>query len=140
MEVDGPEYGERDSEEEEQPDNEDLGQKGAHGEDQEEKGEGSDTEEEQQEKIILDEEEWHTCSEDEEGEEEWTLASSNESIRNSSRLLHKDELLAMFKSVHNGPKCKEGQLTVGLVGKNVLLTFSVCTVVIYTNVVTFCKL
>ncbi|XP_053177874.1 large subunit GTPase 1 homolog [Scomber japonicus] len=109
MEVDDPECGESDPEEEEQPDNEDLSAN------REEEGEESDTEEEQQEKIIVDEEEWHTCSEDE-GEEEWTLASSNESIHNSSRLLHKDELLAMFKSVHSGPKCKEDQLTVGLVG------------------------
>lgn len=118
MEVDDPECGESDPEEEEQPDNEDMSAN------QEEEGEESDIEEEQQEKIMVDEEEWHTCSEDE-GEEEWTLASSNESIHNSSRLLHKDELLAMFKSVHSGPKCKEDQLTVGLVGKMYYL-LSVC--------------
>ncbi|KAM7387926.1 hypothetical protein PAMP_024135 [Pampus punctatissimus] len=122
MEVEDPECGESDPEEEEQPDNEDLSQKGADGEEEEEEGEEeedeegeeSDTEHEQQEKITVDEEEWHTCSEDEDIEEE---GSSNESsFYNSSRLLHKDELLAMFKAVHSGPRCKEDQLTVGLVG------------------------
>ncbi|KAM7409527.1 hypothetical protein PAMA_001149 [Pampus argenteus] len=130
MEVEDPECGESDPEEEEQPDNEDLSQKGADGEeeeeggeeeeeeeeeeDEDEEGEESDSEHEQQEKITVDEEEWHTCSEDEDVEEE---GSSNESsFYNSSRLLHKDELLAMFRAVHSGPRCKEDQLTVGLVG------------------------
>ncbi|XP_022594900.1 large subunit GTPase 1 homolog [Seriola dumerili] len=124
MEVEGPECGDSDPEEEAKPDIEDMSHKGADGEEEEvkadvedEEGEDSGTEDEQQEKIIVDEEEWHTCSEDEDEEEERTVGSSNESsFHNSSRLLHKDELLDMFRAVHKGTRCKEGQLTVGLVG------------------------
>uniref|UniRef100_A0A8C4GSW7 Large subunit GTPase 1 homolog n=1 Tax=Dicentrarchus labrax TaxID=13489 RepID=A0A8C4GSW7_DICLA len=71
--------------------------------------------EEQREKITVKEEDWHTCSEDE-GEGEEAGSSGESSFHNSSRLLHMDELLDVFKAVHNGPRCKEGQLTVGLVG------------------------
>ncbi|GLD49996.1 large subunit GTPase 1 homolog [Lates japonicus] len=123
MEVDDPECGESDPEEDGKPDNEDFSQKGADGEEEveargeDEEGEESGTEDEQREEITVDEEEWHTCSEDEDVEEERTAGSSSESsLHNSSRLLHKDELLDMFRAVHNGPTCKEGQLTVGLVG------------------------
>lgn len=125
MEVEDPECGESDPEEDGKPENEDLSQKGADGEvevearEEDEEGEESGTEDEQQEEITVDEEEWHTCSEDEDVEEERTAGSSRESsLHNSSRLLHKDELLDMFRAVHNGPTCKEGQLTVGLVGKS----------------------
>uniref|UniRef100_A0A3Q3R0J6 CP-type G domain-containing protein n=1 Tax=Monopterus albus TaxID=43700 RepID=A0A3Q3R0J6_MONAL len=83
-----------------------------------EEGEESDLEEEQQEKISVDEEDWYTCSEGEEEEAERTVSSFSESFHNSSRLQHKDELLDVFKAVHNGPRCKEGQLTVGLVGRS----------------------
>lgn len=119
MEVDNAEREESDPEEEAKADNEDLRQKGADGEEEvkadveDQVEEDSGTEDEQQEKISVDEEDWHTCSEDEE-EEERTVESS---FRNSSRLLHKNELLDMFRSTHQGPRCKEGQLTVGLVGK-----------------------
>ncbi|XP_035863217.1 large subunit GTPase 1 homolog isoform X2 [Sander lucioperca] len=123
VEVEDPECEESDPEEEGWPDN-DLTQKGAAGEKgekkvaeekEDEEGEESGTDEEQQEKITVEEEDWYTCSED--GEEEGAVGSSNKpSFYNSSRLLHKDELLDMFKAVHNGPRCKEGQLTVGLVG------------------------
>ncbi|XP_062868702.1 large subunit GTPase 1 homolog [Trichomycterus rosablanca] len=58
---------------------------------------------------------WQTCSEASEDEEE-EKCNDGASFYNSSRLLHKDELLEMFKSVHSGPMCKEGHLTVGLVG------------------------
>ncbi|XP_071764640.2 large subunit GTPase 1 homolog [Centroberyx gerrardi] len=105
-----PEDGESDPEDEGQPDDEDMSQTEADGVEEEE--EGSGIEEEQQEKVTVEEEDWHTCSEDEDGEEEETAGP----FHNSSRLLHKDELLAMFTSAHSGPKCKEGQLTVGLVG------------------------
>ncbi|XP_024909834.1 large subunit GTPase 1 homolog [Cynoglossus semilaevis] len=86
--------------------------------DTEEKGpvnddEGSGTDEEEPEMISVDEEEWFTCSENEDDEEG---GRPDGSFHNSSRLLRKDELLEMFKAVHNGPTCKEGQLTVGLVG------------------------
>ncbi|KAF7664262.1 hypothetical protein LDENG_00182250 [Lucifuga dentata] len=118
MEMEDPESGESDPEEEGQADNDVSSQRGADGEvkeeDKEEGGE-SGIEEKQQEEISVAEEDWQTCSEDE--EEEGTVSSSKESsFRNSSRLLRKDELLAMFKAAHSGPRCKDGQLTVGLVG------------------------
>lgn len=83
--------------------------------------------EEQQENSSVEQEEWHTCSEEEEDDdEEGSFGSSNESpFHNSSRLLRKDEMLAMFKAVHNGPRCKEDQLTVGLVGSNVFALLAV---------------
>lgn len=122
MEVDDPESRDSEPEDEGQPDNKHLTQKRASTEEQldagEEEGEESDTEEQQPGNV--EEEDWQTCSEDEdEEEEEGATSSSNEpSFRNSSRLLHKDELLDMFKAAHIGPKCKDGQLTVGLVSKN----------------------
>lgn len=124
MEVDDPECEESDPEEEGQPDNEDLAQKGAAREEDmkvaeeeevDEEGEESATEEEQRETVSVDEEDWFTCSEDEQ-EEGAAVSSSQSSFHNSSRLLHKDELLDMFMAVHSGPRCKDGQLTVGLVG------------------------
>ncbi|XP_017554806.1 large subunit GTPase 1 homolog [Pygocentrus nattereri] len=83
---------------------------------------GEDDEEASTEQIFEDctsEADWQTCSEasGDEGEEEQCKGSSDcSSFYNSSRLLRKDQLLDMFKSVHSGPRCKEGQLTVGLVG------------------------
>lgn len=122
MEVEDPEREESDPEEGGQPDNEDFARKGADGEEEDEEGEESGTEEEQREKITVEEEDWHTCSEGEGEEEEGTAGSSSEaSFHNSSRLLHKDELLDMFKAVHSGARCKDGQLTVGLVGKKLTL-------------------
>lgn len=116
MEVEDQEGGESD--------NDDVSQKGADGqglkaEEEDEEGKGSAGEEEQQETITVNEEEWYTCSEDEDDEKS-VGSSSKSSFHNSSRLLHKDELLDLFKAVHNGPRCKEGQLTVGLVGKKSL--------------------
>ncbi|XP_020494922.3 large subunit GTPase 1 homolog [Labrus bergylta] len=116
VEGEGEECENSDPEDEGLPDNEDITtEKGADVEAEE--NEDSSTEEEQRERITVDEKEWHTCSEDE-GEEEAEAAgsSSESSFHNSSRLLHMDELLDMFKAVHNGPRCKDGQLTVGLVG------------------------
>ncbi|XP_035033104.1 large subunit GTPase 1 homolog [Hippoglossus stenolepis] len=121
MEVEDPECGESDEEEDSKPDNEDLSQKGADGKEEvkteEEEGEESSSEDDEQEKITVADEEWFTCSEDGYEEGERTVGSSSESsFHNSSRLLHKDELLEIFKAVHNRPRCKEGELTVGLVG------------------------
>uniref|UniRef100_A0A4W4FGR6 Large subunit GTPase 1 homolog n=1 Tax=Electrophorus electricus TaxID=8005 RepID=A0A4W4FGR6_ELEEL len=61
---------------------------------------------------------WQTCSEasGDEAELEDEGSSDRASFHNSSRLLRKDELLEVFKSAQSGPKCKEGQLTAGLVG------------------------
>ncbi|KAM9358509.1 large subunit GTPase 1 homolog isoform 2-T2 [Symphorus nematophorus] len=126
MEVDDPEGGESDPEDEGQPNNDDLTQRGTGGEEEvqaeeeeeeEEEVYESGTEEDPQEHITVEEEDWYTCSEDEGGEEKGTAGScSDSSFHNSSRLLHKDELLEMFKAAHSGPRCKDGQLTVGLVG------------------------
>lgn len=120
MEIDDPESRDSDPEYEGQPDSKHLAQKRASGEEEldagDEEGEESDTEEQQPGNV--EEEDWQTCSEDEDEEEGATSSFSETSFRNSSRLLHKDELLDMFKAAHIGPKCKDGQLTVGLVSKN----------------------
>lgn len=85
---------------------------------EEEEVEESDVEEEEEE------EDWQTCSEDEE-ERGGGGGTSSESLHNSSRLLQKDELLNVFKAVHTGPKCKEEQLTVGLVSGNYICKISI---------------
>ncbi|KAL1265957.1 hypothetical protein QQF64_003984, partial [Cirrhinus molitorella] len=73
-----------------------------------------DEEEESEEaRVCVDETEWQTCSEESGDEAESTATLS---FYNSSRLLRKNELLEMFKSVHSGPTCKDEQITVGLVG------------------------
>ncbi|XP_062412731.1 large subunit GTPase 1 homolog [Sardina pilchardus] len=71
-----------------------------------------------------EEEDWQSCSEEEEEDNEGAAKQSAENggpqndlkFRNSSRLLQKTELLNIFKSAHSGATCKEGQITVGLVG------------------------
>lgn len=90
---------------------------------QEEEEDDDDDEEEDTTTSYEDctsEADWKTCSEasgDEEEKEKHRASSEHTScFYNSSRLLRKDELLEMFKSVHSGSSCKEGQLTVGLVG------------------------
>lgn len=124
MEVEDPECVESDPEEEGQPDNEAMIQDGAAGEEEDEKedeeGQESGSDEEQQVKISVDEEDWHSCSEDEE-EKGTDGSSSKSSFHNSSRLLHKEELLEVFKAAHSGPRCKEGELTVGLVSEKLTL-------------------
>ncbi|KAM9762269.1 large subunit GTPase 1 homolog [Menidia menidia] len=120
MEVDDPECDKSSSDPEEgSPRLEDLRQKGVDGGDKEEAE--SDLEEEEEEEDeesyrTVDEEDWHTCSEDEEEAEGGSAGTSSRSFHNSSRLLHKDELLEVFKAVHDGARCKEEHLTVGLVG------------------------
>ena len=75
--------------------------------------------EDPQERVTVAEEDWQTCSEGEDGDDELEGGAAgppnNDTFRNSSRLLHKDELLAMFKMVHSGKPCREGQITVGMV-------------------------
>ncbi|KAG9351181.1 hypothetical protein JZ751_025071 [Albula glossodonta] len=103
----------------------------AHGEEEEEQSdqeevkreevEGEDTDEEEIRETFEDcveEGDWQTCSEGEEAEEEEQKMSSSgsASFHNSSRLLRKDQLLAIFKAAHSGTKLKDGQITVGLVG------------------------
>ncbi|KAK5931734.1 hypothetical protein CesoFtcFv8_000028 [Champsocephalus esox] len=125
LEVEAPEIEEieESDDEEDGPDNENFTQKGAAGEEEmktageeeDDEIEESGSDEDQREKITVQAEDWNTCSEDEE-EEDTASSSSKSAFHNSSRLLRKDELLAMFKSVHNGTRCREGELTVGLVG------------------------
>lgn len=116
MEIDDPDCVESDPDEEGKSNEKVFSQKGADGKEvvQVEDADESD-EDEEQEHVTVEEEDWFTCSEHEEEEEE-AAGSSKRSFHNSSRLLHKEELLETFKSVYDGPKCKEGQLTVGLVG------------------------
>lgn len=67
-------------------------------------------------KVYVDEKEWQTCSEESEDEDHAEEnPESTAAFYNSSRLLHKNELLEIFKSVHSGLTCKDGQITVGLV-------------------------
>uniref|UniRef100_A0A3B5QYV0 Large subunit GTPase 1 homolog n=1 Tax=Xiphophorus maculatus TaxID=8083 RepID=A0A3B5QYV0_XIPMA len=96
----------------------DLSKRTSKGEEKAQEGDKSGIEEEQQDNVNVDEEDWQTCSEEEEEDEAEgeTAGSSGESFHNSSRLLHKDELLEMFKASHNGPRFNEDQLTIGLVG------------------------
>lgn len=77
-------------------------------------------EEERQRRVqfrdcVAERDEW-TSSEEEEDEGRSGDSAHASSFHNSSRLLHKDELLAVFRSAHTGSTCKEGELTVGLVG------------------------
>ncbi|XP_070973447.1 large subunit GTPase 1 homolog [Oncorhynchus clarkii lewisi] len=92
-------------------------------EESEEEDEESDMDEEQQRgeqfEDCVAEGDWQTCSEGEEADDEESIDGSthnSSSFHNSSGLLTKDELLAIFKAAHDGPTLKEGELTVGLVG------------------------
>uniref|UniRef100_A0A8C1XW31 Large subunit GTPase 1 homolog n=1 Tax=Cyprinus carpio TaxID=7962 RepID=A0A8C1XW31_CYPCA len=81
--------------------------------------EEDESEQDEEVRVCVDETEWQTCSEesgDEDHAEEKPEPSAVSSFYNSSRLLRKNELLEMFKSVHSGPTYKDGQITVGLVG------------------------
>ncbi|XP_067243290.1 large subunit GTPase 1 homolog [Chanodichthys erythropterus] len=77
--------------------------------------EKDESEQDEEGRICIDEAEWQTCSE-ESGDEDHAESTAASYFYNSSRLLRKNELLEMFKSVHSGPTCKDGQITVGLVG------------------------
>ncbi|XP_026542989.1 large subunit GTPase 1 homolog [Notechis scutatus] len=79
-----------------------------------------DCEEEEEE-----EEAWLTCSEDGEqesppvpvGRSRPELSQPAPPVRNSSRLVQREELLEVFRAAHAGrKKVREGELTVGLVG------------------------
>ncbi|NWV13059.1 LSG1 GTPase, partial [Ptilonorhynchus violaceus] len=81
-----------------------------------------------------EEEAWQTCSEDEgddsvnavatEGMESRTggaavqhiVQEQNRNVRNFSHLVQRNELLEIFKTMHNGPRVKDGEVNVGLVG------------------------
>lgn len=87
--------------------------------------EEDESEQDEEVRVCVDETEWQTCSEesgDEDHAEEKPEPSAVSSFYNSSRLLRKNELLEMFKSVHSGPTYKDGQITVGLVSLNDIST------------------
>ncbi|NXK60053.1 LSG1 GTPase, partial [Sylvietta virens] len=81
-----------------------------------------------------EEENWQTCSEDEAGDNINAVApgrmesrtdgaavqhgvqEQNRNIRNFSHLVQRNELLEIFKTMHNGQRVKDGEVNVGLVG------------------------
>ncbi|NXG12344.1 LSG1 GTPase, partial [Sakesphorus luctuosus] len=81
-----------------------------------------------------EEEAWHTCSEDEDGGSlngiapermvnrtdgaalQHVVQEQNRNIRNFSHLVQRNELLDIFKTMHDGPRVKDGEVNVGLVG------------------------
>ncbi|XP_054691798.1 large subunit GTPase 1 homolog [Grus americana] len=81
-----------------------------------------------------EEEAWQTCSEDEGGDKvdaivpermgsrtdgaavQRVVQEQNRNIRNFSHLVQRSELLEILKTMHNGPRVKDGEVNVGLVG------------------------
>ncbi|NXS96974.1 LSG1 GTPase, partial [Jacana jacana] len=81
-----------------------------------------------------DEEAWQTCSEDEGGDRvnavapermesgtggaavQHAVQEQNRNVRNFSHLVQRNELLEIFKTMHNGQRVKDGEVNVGLVG------------------------
>ncbi|NXX12835.1 LSG1 GTPase, partial [Podargus strigoides] len=81
-----------------------------------------------------EEEAWQTCSEDEGGDKinaiapermesrtdgaavQQVMQEQNRNIRNFSHLVQRNELLEIFKTIHNGPRVKDGEVNLGLVG------------------------
>lgn len=88
-----------------------------------------------------EEEDWRTCSEEDSGPEEEVCEQAQEEscavgpeaqngkapwkrqIHNLSHLVSKQELLDLFKQLHTGRKVKDGQLTVGLVRRNMSYSY-----------------
>ena len=80
-----------------------------------------------------EEEAWQTCSEDEGGDKVNAIApermesrtdgaavphvvqEQNRNVRNFSHLVQRNELLEIFKTMHNRPRVKDGEVNVGLV-------------------------
>ena len=94
----------------------------------EEEEEETTSEDEEEEECAMEEgrqeigqfksrvEEGEQVTSEEEGEEGEKRVSAHASgFHNSSRLLQKEELMAVFRSAHSGPTCRQGELTVGLV-------------------------
>lgn len=80
-----------------------------------------------------EEDAWQTCSEDEDGDKVKAIApermesrtdgaavqhvvqEQNRNIRNFSHLVQRNELLEIFKTMHDGSRVKNGEVNVGLV-------------------------
>ncbi|XP_068001734.1 large subunit GTPase 1 homolog isoform X2 [Melanerpes formicivorus] len=94
----------------------------------------SDSSDEYEDCEDDEEEAWQTCSEDEGSDKANAVApervgsrtagaavqhavqEQNRSIRNFSHLVQRNELLEIFKTTHKGPRVKDGEVNVGLVG------------------------
>ncbi|KAI6063199.1 Large subunit GTPase 1-like protein isoform X1 [Aix galericulata] len=80
-----------------------------------------------------EEDAWQTCSEDEGGDKvngiapkrvertdgtavQHAVQEQKRNIKNFSHLVQRNELLEIFKTMHNGPRVKDGEVNVGLVG------------------------
>ncbi|XP_068547897.1 large subunit GTPase 1 homolog [Anas acuta] len=80
-----------------------------------------------------EEDAWQTCSEDEGGGKvngiapkrvertdgtavQHAVQEQKRNIKNFSHLVQRNELLEIFKTMHNGPRVKDGEVNVGLVG------------------------
>ncbi|XP_038002256.1 large subunit GTPase 1 homolog isoform X1 [Motacilla alba alba] len=81
-----------------------------------------------------EEEDWQTCSEDEASDNinavgpermegrtdgaavQHRVQERSRNVRNFSHLVQRNELLEIFKTMHNGPRVKDGEVNVGLVG------------------------
>jgi len=92
-----------------------------------------DTSDEYEDCEDDEEEAWQTCSEDEGGDKVNAVApermesrtggatvrrvvqEQNRNIRNFSHLVQRNELLEIFKTMHSGPRVKDGEVNVGLV-------------------------
>lgn len=86
-----------------------------------------------------EEEAWQTCSEDEGWDKvnavvpertgsrtdgavvQHVAQQQNRSIRNFGHLVQRNELLEIFKTMHNGPRVKDGEVNVGLVSLTLCL-------------------
>lgn len=86
-----------------------------------------------------EEEAWQTCSEDEGWDKvnavvtertgsrtdgavvQHVVQQQNRSIRNFGHLVQRNELLEIFKTMHNGPRVKDGEVNVGLVSLTLCL-------------------
>ncbi|NWR07396.1 LSG1 GTPase, partial [Paradoxornis webbianus] len=97
-------------------------------------GSDDDSSDEYEDCEDEEEEDWQTCSEDEAGDNINAVApermenrtdgaavqhgvrEQNRNIRNFSHLVQRNELLEIFKTMHNGSRVKDGEVNVGLVG------------------------
>lgn len=93
----------------------------------------SDSSDEYEDCEDDEEEAWQTCSEDEGSDKvnafgpermesrtagaavQHVVQEQNRNIRNFSHLVQRNELLEIFKTMHKGPRVKDGEVNVGLV-------------------------
>lgn len=99
-----------------------------------------DTSDEYEDCEDDEEDAWQTCSEDESGDKVNGIApkriertdgtavqhvqEQNRHIRNFSHLVQRNELLEIFKTMHNRPRVKDGEVNVGLVSWTLCLKWN----------------